>query len=70
LQILDRLPLNASTTSVEILFGHDADFNSTTITLAACKYADKTATSLVWKKSAVLKAEAEYQKSLEGWDWD
>jgi hypothetical protein len=54
--------------SVEILSA--ADFNSTTITLAACKYADKTATSLVWKKSAVLKAEAEYQKSLEGWDWD
>lgn len=54
--------------SVSILSA--ADFNSTTITLSACKYADTTAESLVWKKSAVLKAEIDYQKSMEGWDWD
>jgi hypothetical protein len=43
---------------VEVLEG-GSDFNATTVTVTPCQFDDPAASSVVYKKSAVLEAEAE-----------
>jgi hypothetical protein len=42
-----------------------SDFNATTVTVTPCQFDDPSAASVVYRKSAVLAAEAENEKAWE-----